>query len=97
MKETIIDHSQDTLDISPSYDNGEDQSFFEHPLDFSSIFSINSKDEHSCFSSTPLCDSSNHEDVDQHIEFSKLGCRDLFTSSSDDNFDSLVVNPLKPS
>jgi len=92
----IVDHSQDTPDVSSSSDNGEDQSFFEHPLDFSSIFSGNAEDEHSCFSSTPLCDSSNHEDADQHPRFYDLSCRDLFTSSSDDDVDSLFVNPSKP-
>jgi len=95
-KAPTVDHSQDTPDVSPSSDNGEDQSFFEHPLDFSSIFSGNAEDEHSCFSSTPLCDSSNHEDADQHPKFFDLGCRDLFTSSSDHEVDSLIINPSKP-
>ena len=52
--------------------------------------------EHPSFSSTLLCDSSNHEDVNQHPEFSDLVCHDLFTSSSDHDVDSLVVNPSKP-
>jgi len=84
------------MDVNPSSENGEDQSFFEHPLDFLSIFLGNVEDEHSFFPSTPLCDSSNHEDVDQHPEFYDLGFHDLFTSSFDHDVDSLVVNPSMP-
>ena len=68
----------------------------ENPLDLSSIFSGNIEDEFIHFSSTPLCDSSNHEDADQHPEFSDLGCRDLFTTSSNHDVDSLIFNLFKP-
>jgi len=68
----------------------------ENPLDLSSALSRNAEGEHPSFSSTPLYDSLNHEDSNQHLEFSNLGCRDLFTSSSDHDVDSLIVNPSKP-
>ena len=68
----------------------------ENPLDLSSALSRNAEGEHPSFSSTPLCDSSNHEDVDQHPKFSDLGCCDLFTSSSDHDVDLLIVNLFKP-
>jgi hypothetical protein len=80
MDAPIVDHSQDTPDVSPSFDNGEDKLFIENPLDFHLPFSGNTEGEHSCFSSTPLFDSSNHEDADEIIDFSDLGCRDPFTS-----------------
>jgi len=75
----IVDLSQDTPYVSPSSNNGEDKSFIGNPLDLSSSFFGNAKGEHPSSSSTVLCDSSNHEDVDQHPEFYDLGCRDLFT------------------
>ena len=31
--EPIVDHSQDTPDVGPSFDNGEDKLFIKHPLD----------------------------------------------------------------
>ena len=43
----IFDHLQNTSDVSPSSDNGEDKSFFEHPLDFSYAFPRNREGEHS--------------------------------------------------
>jgi len=92
----IVDLSQDTPYVSPSSNNGEDQYFIGNPLDLSSTFSGNIEGEHPSSSSTPLCNSSNHEDADQHPKFSDLRCRDLFTSSSKHDFDSLVVNPSKP-
>ena len=49
-----------------------------------------------CFSSTPLFDSSDHEDADEIIEFSDRSCRDLFTLVFDHNDDSIAVNFLKP-
>lgn len=79
MDAPIIHHSQGTPDVSPSSDNGDDQSFIKHLLDFSSIFSGNAKYEDSFFSSTPLRDSSNLEDADQHLEFFDLGYCDLGT------------------
>jgi len=96
MDAPIVDLLQDTLYVSPSSNNGEDQSFIGNPLDLSSTFSRNAEGEHPSSSSTPLCDSSNHEDVDQHPEFSDLGCHDTFTSSSNHDFDSLVVNLSNP-
>lgn len=95
MNAPIVDHSLDTSYVSPSSDNREDQSFIENPLDFSSAFSGNAEGKHSCFSSTPLCDSSNHEDADKHFEFVDLDCHDLSTSSSKHNIDSTFVNLSK--
>jgi len=53
----IVDHSQDTPDVSPSSDNGEDKLFIENPLDLSFAFFGNIEDEFIRFSSTPLFDS----------------------------------------
>jgi len=47
----IVDHSQDSSDVSPSFDNGEDTLLIENALDPSSIFSGNAKDEFHL----PLC------------------------------------------
>lgn len=93
MDAPIVDHTQNTPDVSPSFDNGKDKPFIEHPLDSSSAFSGITEGEHSCFSSTPLCDSSNQY-ADKHPEFSDLGSRDLSTSS-DHDVDSIVVNMSK--
>jgi len=95
MDAPIVEFLQNTPDVSPSSYNGEDQSFLENPLDFSSAFSKNAEGEHSCISSTPLCDSSNHEDVEKHLEFFDIGFRDLSTSSSDQNVDSIIVSMSK--
>lgn len=70
--------------------------FSENPFNLSSVISGNAEGEHSCLSSTPLHDLSNHEDVDQHLEFSDRGCHDLFTPSFDHVVDSLIVNLSKP-
>jgi len=83
------------MDVSPSSDNRGDKSFLENPLDSSSTFSTNTKGKHSFFSPTPLCDSSNHKDVDKHPKFFDLCCRDLSTSSSDHDDDSIIVNSSK--
>lgn len=91
----IVDHSQNTLDDSPSFDNAEDKSFIEHPLDSSSSFSRNTEGEHSFFPSTPLCDSSNHEDADKHPKFFDLGCHDLSTSSVYHDVDLIIINLSK--
>lgn len=91
----IVDHSQNTPDVSLSSKNGEDKSFFEHPLDFSSGFSRNAEGEHSYFSFTSAFYSSHHEDVNKHHEFSDHGCRDLCAYSFDHNVDSLIFNPSK--
>lgn len=92
----IVDLSQDTTYVSPSSNNGEDQSFIKNPLDLSSALSGNPEGEHPSFSSTPLCDSSNHEHANQHPEFFDLGCHYLFTSSSYHDVDSLIINPSNP-
>jgi len=91
----IVDHSQNTLDVGPSFDSGEEKSFIQHPHDSSFAFSRNAEGEHYCFSSTPLCDSSNHEDVEKHPEFSDLGCHDLSTFSSNEDVDLIIVNMSK--
>lgn len=89
------DHSQDTSDVNLPLEFREDTSSLENPFNLSSIFLENIEGEHLCFSSTPLLDSSNHEDVDEHLEFSNLSCCDLFTSSSDHDVDSINVNLSK--
>jgi len=91
----IVDHSQDRLNVRPSSNNGEDKSFIENSLKLSSDFFGNAKGEHSYFSSTPLSDSPNHEDVNEYREFSDLGCCDFSTSLSDHDIDSTVVNLSK--
>lgn len=92
MDAPIVDHSQNTKDDSPSFNNGEDKSFIKNPLYFSSPFSRNAEGEHNCF---PQRDSSYYEDAEKHLEFSDLDCHDLFTSSSGHDVDSLVVNLSK--
>lgn len=74
----------------------EDTSFSENQFNFSSAISINAEGEHPCFSSTPLHDSSDHEDVDEHVKFSNHGCHDLFTPSFNQDVDSFVVDLSKP-
>lgn len=96
MDAPIVDLWQDTPYVSPSSNNGEDQSLIENPLDLSSDFSRNVEGKHPSSSSTPLCDSSNHEDANQHAKFSDPGCHDLFTSSSNQDVYSLIVNLYKP-
>ena len=92
----IVDHLQNTPDVSPSYDNGEDKLFIENPLDFSSAFSRNTEGEFFRFSSTPLFDSSDLEDTDEIIDFSDHSCHDLFTPIFDHDDDSIVVYFSKP-
>lgn len=90
-------HSQNTLDVIQSLDRGEDKFFIENPLDLSSTFSVNVEGENSSFSSTPLFDSKDHEDVDELIEFSDHINRDLFTHIFDHDVDSIIVDLSKPS
>lgn len=52
----------------------------------------NIEGEHLFFQSTPLPNSSNHEDVDKHTDFSDLGYHYLFTSSYDHDVYSTIVN-----
>ena len=92
---STFDCSQDTSDVSLSLHCGEDTSSSENPSNLSSIISKNTEGEHPCFSSTPLHDSSNHEDANKHPEFSDLGCRNLSTFSSDHDVDSIIDNLSK--
>jgi len=91
-----FDHSQNTRNASISFNSGKDKSLIENPLNISSTFSRNIEGEHSCFSYTPLYDSSNHEDVNEHPKFSHHYCRDPHTSSFDHIIDSLILNLSKP-
>ena len=54
MDAPIVDHSHDSPDGCPSFNNGEDKLFVENPLDLSTVFSRNIEDEFIHFSSTPL-------------------------------------------
>lgn len=49
MDESTSDHSQNTHDVSPSFDNIDKKLFIKNPLDISSSFSENVEGEHSCF------------------------------------------------
>jgi len=92
----IVDHSQESPDVSPSFDNGEEKLFIEDPLDPSPVFSGNTEDEFVHFSSTPLFDSSDHEDVEEFIDFSDHGCHYPFSSNFNHDHESIVVDFLKP-
>lgn len=76
----VVDHSQDSSDASPSFENSEDKLFIEDPLHPSSVFSGNTEDEFVLFSSTPLFDSSDHEDAKEFIDFSNRSGRGSFSS-----------------
>jgi len=93
---STFDHSQDTPDVSLSLHCEENTSSSEIVSHLSFIIYENAEGELPCFSSTPLHDSSNHEDADEHPEFSDRGCHDLCTSSFYHDVDSLVVNLYKP-
>lgn len=75
---------------------GEDKSFSENPFNLSSVIFGNAESKHSGFSSTPLHDSLDHEDANEHREFSDRGFHDLCTPSFDHDDDSLAVNFSKP-
>lgn len=90
-----FDHLQSTSNVVMSLHRGEDTSLFTNPLNISSIISINVDDKYYCFSSTPLYNSSNHEDVDEHIKFFYHGFHDLFSPSFDHNVDLFVVDLSK--
>ena len=96
MDAPIIDHSQNTLDVSPSSDNGEDKLFIENPLDLSSSVSGNTEYGFFFFSSTPIFDSLYHEDTDEIIDFSDHDCHDPFTPIFDHDDDSIAVYFSKP-
>ena len=89
------DHLQNTPDVSLSLHFGEDTSLFGNPFNISFIIFGKEEGEHSCFSSTPLYDSSDNEDVDEHIEFSDRGSLDPFTPLYDHDVDSFVVDISK--
>jgi len=76
----IVDHLQDSMDVSPSFYNGEDKLLVENPLDPSSVFFGNTEDEFVRFSSTPLFNSSDHEDAEEFIDFYDCGSHDPFAS-----------------
>jgi len=83
-------------DVSPSSDNREDKSFLDNPLDLSSAFSENTEDGFVRFLSTPLFDSSDHEDANEIIDFSDCGYRDPFTPIFDHDHDSIAIDFSKP-
>ncbi len=85
-----------TPDTSPSFDNEEDKLFIEIPLDFSCSFSENVEGEHFCFSSNPLFDLLDHEDVDEIIDFFYQSYFDLLTLIFDHDDDSITVDFSKP-
>lgn len=93
---STFDHSHETMDVSLSLHCRYDTYSSENPSDLSSVISESIEGEHPCFSSTPLHDLSNHEDVDKHPEFFDNGCHDLSTSSFHHDVDSLIVNLPKP-
>lgn len=92
----IVDHSQDSLDVGPSFNNGEDDLFVENPLGLSFVFSANKEDEFVHFSSTPLFDSFDHEDADEFIDFSDRGSHDPFVSIFDHDHDFIAIDLSKP-
>lgn len=65
-------------------------------LDISYVFSGNIEDEFVHFSTSPLFDSFNHEDVDEIIDFSDRGDRDPFVSIFDHDHDSIIFDLLNP-
>ena len=84
------------MDVSPSFDNGEDKLSVENPLDPSSVFSKNIEDEFVHFSSTPLFDTSDHEDAAEFIDFFYHGGCDPFNPIFDHDHESITVDPSKP-
>lgn len=89
-------HSQNTWDVSLSFDCREYKSFFPNSPNLSSFISGNIEGENSCFSLPPLYDSSNHEDAIVHLKFSDHGCLNIFTHSSDHDSNSPTVDLSKP-
>jgi len=95
LDESTSYHSHNTPDVSFPLQSGEDKSLFANPFTISSIITKNVEGEHSCFSSTPLHYSSDHEDADEHIKFYDCGCGDFFTPF-DHNVDSFTIYISKP-
>ena len=73
----------------------DDTSSSENPSNLSSVISKNTEGEHLHFSSTPLPDSSNHEDANKHLKFFDIGFHDISTSSYDHDVYSIIVNISK--
>jgi len=96
MDAPIIDHSQDTPDMSPPFENGEDNLFIENPLNLSSSFSRNTEDEFVRFSSTPLFGSLDYEHANEIIDFSNHECHDPCTPIFNHDHDSIAVDFSKP-
>jgi len=94
--EPIVDRLLDTLDVGPSFDNEGDKFFIENPLDLSCAFSRSTEGEFVLFSSTTLFDSSDHEDIDEIVDFSDRGYRDPYTSIFDHDHESIAVDLSKP-
>lgn len=89
-------HSQNTPDVTTSLHYGEDTYLFPNSPNLSSFIYGNSESEHSCFQSTPIYDSLDHEDADENIKFSNHGFHDLFTHSSYHDADSFSIDLSKP-
>lgn len=70
----------------------EDKLFIENPLDLPSTFSRNIQDEFVYFSSTPLFDLLDHEDVNEIIDFSDRGYSDPFAPILNYDDDSIKVD-----
>lgn len=96
MDAPIVDHSKNTPDVIPSSKNGEDKLLIENPLDFSSTFYGNTEAEFFCLSSTTPFYSSDHEYVDEIIDFDNCSFRDIFTPVFHHDDDSIIVYFLKP-
>jgi len=92
----IVDHSQDSSKVGPSFNNGEDKLLIEDPLDPSSVLSGDTKNEFVHFSSTHLFDLSDHEDAKEFIDFSNRGDHDPLTSIIYHDHDSIVVDLSNP-
>ena len=82
--------SQNTSDVIPSSNNIEDESFIENPLDFLSTFFQSIEGEFFHFSCTLVFDLSDHEDVNEIIDFTDHSCRDLFTPIFNHDDDSIT-------
>lgn len=92
----IVDHSQDSSNVGPSFNDGEDKLFIENLLDLSSVFSKNTEDEFVRFSTTRLFYSFDHEDANEIIDFSDRGDRDPFVSIFDHDHESITIDLSKP-
>lgn len=81
-----------------SFECGEDKTFFPNPPNLSSYFSGKIEGAISCFPSSPLYDSSHHEDPSiLDPKLSDHGCRDIFIRSSDHDYNYSIIDLSKPS